>query len=86
MHAFPEGTHGEIRVRLQATGAAVQLEVRDSGRGLPADFRLDEVQTLGLRIVHALAQRLHATVTVESRDGACFALAFPLEADAPVEP
>jgi PAS domain S-box-containing protein len=84
-HAFPEGT-GEICVRLQARGVAVQLEVRDSGRGLPADFRLDEVQTLGLRIVHALAQRLHASVTVDSRDGVHFTLAFPMEADAPVEP
>jgi two-component sensor histidine kinase len=85
-HAFPDGKPGEICVRMRATSEAVQLEVRDSGRGLPPDFRLEDVQTLGLRIVHALAQRLRATISVEHREGATFTLAFPLVADAPVEP
>jgi PAS domain S-box-containing protein len=85
-HAFPDGRSGQICVRLRTVGNAVELEVRDNGRGLPPDFNPEQTKTLGLRIVHVLAQRLHATVSVDSRDGAAFTLAFPLDGDAPVEP
>jgi PAS domain S-box-containing protein len=86
MHAFEDGRRGEIWVRLRAVGGAVELQVRDNGRGLPPGVSLEQTKTLGLRMVHVLAQRLHATVTVESDEGATFTIVFPLEADAPVEP
>lgn len=67
--AFPNGRHGDVYVALRAVGNAVELQVRDNGRGLPPGFSLEQIKTLGLRIVHILAQRLHATVTVEGREG-----------------
>jgi two-component sensor histidine kinase len=47
---------------------------------------LAEPKTLGLRIVHILAKRLEARLTVESGRGTTFALTFPREAEAPREP
>jgi PAS domain S-box-containing protein len=85
-HAFPNGGQGDICVALRTVGNAVELQVRDSGRGLPSGFSLEQIKTLGLRIVHILAQRLHATVAVEGRGGAVFTIAFPLEGEGPIEP
>ncbi len=85
-HAFPPGEAGEAVVRLRALGDRVELQVRDAGNGLPEGFDLTQAKTLGLRIVHILANRLGATVNVENRNGTAFTIAFPMSADAPVEP
>jgi two-component sensor histidine kinase len=77
-HAFPHGEAGEVVVSFRTSGDHLTLQVRDSGKGVPDDFDVAQTRTLGLRIVHILANRLHATVTVENRDGACFTIAFRL--------
>jgi two-component sensor histidine kinase len=75
-HAFPHGEPGEVVVSFRTSGDHLTLQVRDTGRGVPVDFDVAQTRTLGLRIVHILAKRLHATVTVENREGACFTIAF----------
>ncbi len=85
-HAFPRGQPRDVTVGMTAVGEQVQLQVRDRGRGLPPGLDLGQAKSLGLRIVHILARRLHATVEVENHGGTCFTLTFPLEADAPMEP
>jgi two-component sensor histidine kinase len=85
-HAFPAGEEGEVRVGVRRLGADVELWVRDTGKGLPPGFSIERAASLGLRIVHVLAQRLHAKVHMESAGGAAFSLRFPLQADATVEP
>jgi two-component sensor histidine kinase len=77
-YAFPEGQQGEVRVRLRALGDDLELEVRDAGRGLPANLDLAQAKTLGLRIVHILATRLKATVGIENVTGAAFTIRFPI--------
>jgi two-component sensor histidine kinase len=47
---------------------------------------VDEAKSLGLRIVHILANRLQATVQIENDHGGVVTIAFPLHGDAPVEP
>jgi two-component sensor histidine kinase len=85
-HAFPAGQHGDVSVSVRQAGAQVQLQVRDSGRGLPADLDLGRASSLGLRTIHILARRLNATVTVERSYGTTFTLTFPLLNEAAVEP
>jgi len=85
-HAFPGGTAGQVTVGLARVGDALELVVRDSGRGLPGNFDLDQARSLGLRIVHILARRLHASVEVGQAGGTSFTLRFPVEAEPPVEP
>ena len=52
-HAFPDGRTGEVRVELQVVdgGPAVRLRVADNGVGLPADFDLRQLRSLGLQPV-----------------------------------
>jgi PAS domain S-box-containing protein len=84
-HAFPADAPGEIGVRLIADKAIV-LQVWDRGKGLPADLDPACATSLGLRLVHILSRRLHATVSVEHDGGTRFTIRFPVRADSPVEP
>ena len=80
-HAFPPGRPGQVTVRLSAKDAQAEVQVRDNGKGLPADFDLEHSKSLGLRLVNILAQRLHATVGVADGDGTCFTIGLPLEGE-----
>jgi two-component sensor histidine kinase len=84
-HASP-GQHGEVTVSVRDMGDRLEVRVRDKGVGLPPDFELGQVRSLGLRIVNLLARRLNASVKVESANGAMFTLTVPLRRDTPAEP
>ncbi|HTU01839.1 MAG TPA: PAS domain S-box protein, partial [Candidatus Sulfotelmatobacter sp.] len=85
-HAFPKGQPGQITVALNAVGDSVRLQVCDNGRGLPADFNLEQARSVGLRTVYVLAKRLAAEMSLARNGGTTFTLTFPLHADEPVEP
>jgi two-component sensor histidine kinase len=85
-HAFPSGEPGEIGIAARLRAEHIELRVWDTGKGLPADFDPATASTLGLRIVHILARRLQADITVERHEGAAVTLTFPLHAEAPLGP
>ena len=54
-HGFPEGSGGgSVTVRLDNSGAELQLSVIDDGRGVDGSFRLEDATGLGLSIVRTL--------------------------------
>ena len=59
-HAFPEERAGEVRVELEPSegGALWRLVVADDGVGLPAEFDLKQLHSLGLRLVPGLATQM----------------------------
>jgi two-component sensor histidine kinase len=57
-------------------GTKNMLTIRDNGCGLPDDFDLHDSKTMGLALVHTLAQQMGAVVEVESNNGACFRIKF----------
>jgi PAS domain S-box-containing protein len=66
-HAFPDGRQGRILVRLaRAQDGAMRLTVDDDGVGLPAAFDRTSAPTLGLRLVAALGNQLHASFSLEN--------------------
>jgi PAS domain S-box-containing protein len=78
-HAFPNGQRGEITVRLRAEESGRgSLQVADNGVGLPVGMDWRTTSSLGLRLVHTLAQQLHGELAVETTGGASFQLSFPL--------
>ena len=80
-YAYPDGQTGEIRIVGRCRhGTSYEIEVADSGRGLPEDFDMNRSSTsLGMRVVSQLAKQLKARVEVGSADpGARFSLTFPL--------
>lgn len=77
-YAFPDGRKGCLRVSLRCTAdGLICLGVHDDGVGLPADLKLDQAKTLGLRLVRMFAQQLRAEVTLGSdAGGTCFDIQF----------
>ncbi|PWC29848.1 two-component sensor histidine kinase [Pseudoroseomonas aestuarii] len=65
-HGFAHQGQGRIAIELrQLEPATIQLTVLDDGAGLPPDFDLETTQSLGLRIVRALAAQLGASFEMQ---------------------
>ncbi len=79
-HAFPNQTGGEVTVGLSqdAVSRKVYLRVADNGRGLPPNLNWRESPSLGLRLVHMLAQQLHGAVEISPGPGTEFRISFPV--------
>jgi len=76
-YAFPSGRAGVIRVSARALETDVELVVRDDGVGLPRGFRMEETDSLGMRLVLGLAQQIGGTVSASSDTGTVFRVVFP---------
>ncbi|MBM3836967.1 MAG: PAS domain S-box protein [Verrucomicrobia bacterium] len=76
-YAFPENRCGIIRIDFRAVGdEAFVLTLRDDGVGLPGEFDLDKVPTLGLRLVKILTSQLGGTLTFHRNGGTEFTVTF----------
>jgi len=76
-YACPPGRPGSIGISLRESGGQLELRVADRGPGLPADFDPRTAASLGLRIVHMLAEELGGSIAFESDGGTTAILRFP---------
>jgi two-component sensor histidine kinase len=85
-HAFPDKRAGEVRVEVQAVdgGPALRLRVADNGVGLPADFDLRQLRSLGLQIVSDLVGQIQGRLEVGRGPGAVFEVVFTPQAANPL--
>ncbi|MFW5988128.1 MAG: ATP-binding cassette domain-containing protein, partial [bacterium] len=56
-HAFPEGQNGKINIINTRKDKSVLLVIEDTGRGLPSNFSLDNIDSLGLTIVKSIISK-----------------------------
>ena len=56
-----------------------QLQIMDSGPGLPSGFDVMNATSMGLRLVNMLVRQLRGRLKVENEHGASWTLSFPLE-------
>ena len=77
-HGFPEGGDGEVRIELQLVdgGPQVRLRVSDTGVGLPANFELKRVHSLGLQLVANLVRQLDGRLAIGPAPNAVFEVLF----------
>ncbi|MET4895951.1 histidine kinase dimerization/phosphoacceptor domain -containing protein [Sphingomonadaceae bacterium jetA1] len=71
---------GTIHVGLHAAEGRIVLAVRDSGRGLPADFDMKAASrhSLGMRMIASLARQLRGDIRFEdAAPGTCATLTMP---------
>lgn len=76
-HAFPENQYGLILIKIEPADAGkFVLVVKDNGIGLPDDFRLDNINSLGLQLVNNLTEQLNGETEFFNDNGAIFQLTF----------
>jgi two-component sensor histidine kinase len=68
-YAFKGMEKGLIRMSLKETEAGLELRVSDNGKGLPAGFDPDQLNSLGFRLIRAFAQKLEADLSITSEAG-----------------
>jgi two-component sensor histidine kinase len=77
-HAFPEGHTGDVRIELQPMEDAnsLRLRVSDNGVGLPKEFDIKNLTSLGLSLVSDLARQIGSLLVIGPGPGAAFEIVF----------
>ncbi|MCB0760411.1 MAG: PAS domain S-box protein [Flavobacteriales bacterium] len=75
-YAYADVSTPKLWVKLSQEGKNVQIKVADNGVGLPADFKYQESDSLGIQLVYTLVEQLDATIDVNSESGTCFLITF----------
>jgi two-component sensor histidine kinase len=76
-HGFEGRSSGTIVVCLEDEGDEVCITITDDGEGLPPDFDLAQMSSLGLQIVQTLVQEdLGGSFEIRSEDGVQVAVRF----------
>jgi PAS domain S-box-containing protein len=76
-HAFADGTTGEVAMSLALnTQGEVQINVADTGVGLPSDFDTRRVRSLGLLLVTDLVRQIGGRLVIGPGPGAAFGVTF----------
>ncbi len=76
-YAFDGLEKGEIKVDLERLSSEdLRLTVSDNGSGLPGDFSMESVKSLGLKLVNILTKQLKGDMNFTSDHGAQFEIKF----------
>ena len=75
-YAFPDGMKGEIFVSLKVVDEWYELTIRDNGIGLPDEFDLEKIDSLGLLLVTSLTEQIDGKITIKSIKGTEFKIRF----------
>lgn len=68
-YAFKNQNKGKITLRLERQKNILKFSVRDNGNGLPAEFDIDKLSSLGMTLVRTLATQLDAKLVWDSSEG-----------------
>jgi len=75
-YAYPEGKTGHIVISIYEKGKRVNIGVEDFGVGLPKDFSIETIDSLGLSLVHTLVDQLDGQLTYKTLGGTKFLITF----------
>ncbi|OJJ14976.1 hypothetical protein BKI52_41215 [marine bacterium AO1-C] len=77
-YAFPTQPTGQIHVKATQQAESCILVVEDNGIGLPPEFTLDNLNSLGLHLVQGLADQLRGSFELLKSEGAGFKITFSI--------
>jgi len=78
-YAFPDQQSGELSVTIKQLENALELTVMDNGVGMPEETDWRNSESLGLKLVHILAEnQLKGSVHLERTQGARFTITIPV--------
>lgn len=65
-HAFKGRKRGKITIELTDTDEEYILSVSDDGCGLPADFDIAALDSLGIKLINVLTRQMRGTIEIET--------------------
>ncbi|MCK9240743.1 histidine kinase dimerization/phosphoacceptor domain -containing protein [Desulfocurvus sp.] len=75
-YAFDDDSPGTLTLALRRADDAVELEVRDDGRGFPEGFDISATDTLGMQLVINLVHQIRGALDTTLSPGARFTIRF----------
>ncbi len=74
-YAFDKGK-GTITIELQKINDHHKLVVSDDGIGMKGEIDFEDTDSLGLLLVHTLAEQINATIEIDTSKGTRFEIVF----------
>lgn len=79
-YAFTDGRFGTISIHLQQDAQGnCAITLKDNGRGLPENFDIAELNSLGLNLMMGLAEQLEGRFNTINNNGLTIAISFPIK-------
>jgi len=77
-YAFPDGREGKIKITLNSiTEEDLELIVKDNGIGLPKEFDINNIDTLGLELTKSIVEhQLDGEIKIDQLNGTLFHIIF----------
>ncbi|MBI9098067.1 MAG: DUF3369 domain-containing protein [Spirochaetaceae bacterium] len=75
-YAFPNLREGKIHITLKVEGEQIFLKISDNGVGLPDDFNMDKVKSLGMKLIHVLIDQIDGKISIIRNKGTTYELSF----------
>lgn len=73
-YAFNEQDEGQLQVVFKQNKDKLELQVSDTGKGLPENF--EEMKNMGMRLVSSLTEQIEGVLDVKSDLGTSFTITF----------
>lgn len=75
-YAYPGEEGGEIQIEIKETHGKVNIRVEDFGVGLPAGFKIEESESLGLGLVDTLVDQIDGELILKTDSGTKYLIIF----------
>jgi len=76
-YAFPDESKGNVLVSLKNAGEnKYKLIISDNGIGLPADFNIEETDSLGMNLMRGLSDQLDGSFDLTDKNGLTIEITF----------
>jgi PAS domain S-box-containing protein len=78
-YAFPDSRKGIINIEIKRNNSQLVLVVEDDGIGLPKDFDINKIKSLGLHLVSLMVAQLNGKIKFMPGNGTNIIIDFPVE-------
>ncbi|MBL4668916.1 MAG: tetratricopeptide repeat protein [Flavobacteriales bacterium] len=78
-YAHTKEENPKIEISIKKEQDLIKVMYQDNGAGLPKDFDLEKLESLGLNLVQILVIQIHGELSIDVEKGACFSFDFKLE-------